>query len=125
MTAVGQDVEIYAGNTERLRFTLQRPDGSALDATGIHARWMVGKTAKARGDDIYIKKSSLTDPGEGGIVLDQGLDGYWTATVLILPDDTVDLAPGNFYHELELFFSTSVITSMTGKFRLISTIVRT
>ena len=59
---------------------------------------MGGPWAKAAGD-IFVEKTN--DPS-GGISIDPQTDGFDYLFVSLLPIDTEDLVPGNYYHEAEI-----------------------
>lgn len=117
MTKKNQNIEHWQGDTHVIRIKVD--DGAEtpgpIDLAGASARWWMGKTEKATGADIYVKKSTALDDG---IVLDgPDGDGFWTVVIGLDPADTVDTPVGKFYHECVVVDAGGDVSHVTiGKF---------
>jgi hypothetical protein len=115
-----QSFELYKSNSRTLSIKLVKSDGTPLDVAASILRYWVGRNNRAKGSDIYIQKFT----GDGSITLAKGVDGFWYASIPLLPDDTENLDGGSFYHELECVDAADhVSTLMTGKFKIVPTII--
>jgi hypothetical protein len=62
--AVNQAITHYQGDSLTITIgPVVDESGAAVDLNGATARWWMGKSAKATGTDVYIKKSSAIDAG--------------------------------------------------------------
>lgn len=85
--------ELYAGDDDRLEFTITQSDGSALDLTNMSIVWQLAD--RAAGPALITKDSA----NAGEIAVVDTVGGRFD--VLLDPADTADLS-GSFYHEVEL-----------------------
>ena len=118
MAATKQDVTMWAGDSFTIRIALLTRTGGplALDPADT-ARWWMGKAPNARGADVHVRKST----GDGITIETDG--GQSVLVVNIDPADTVDVTPGNLYHEAEIIASGRVSTVTVGRFSLIETMI--
>jgi hypothetical protein len=86
-------IEMWSGDTRYIHIPV---DGNA---NGTTADWWMGKSERATGSDVWIKKSS-DNPEQIKITADA--HGRWSIVIKLNPEDTAELRPGNWYHELRL-----------------------
>ncbi len=99
MALKNQDFEMWKGNNKELLFTVE--DVANLD--GSISNWAVSKAGQK--EKLFVK---TVVNSEGKIV-----------TIPVLPEDTEDLPPGNYYHELEIIDGVgSIFTAAIGQMRL-------
>jgi len=125
MPATDQSVEIWAGDSFTIRIPILDANGAKVDlASAQSAKWWMGKSAKAIGTDVYLKKA-LTS----GVVLDNETDA-WVMVITLNPADTEtgvgsNPKPGTYYHEAEIIDADGNISTVTtGQFTIHPTIVR-
>lgn len=107
MPAENQTVTIPAGDSLRIDIPVVGQDGAALLLDGATVAWWVGKSQWSSGDDVLVKKST-----DDGIALSGS-----TASVTILPADTANLPPCDYFHAARVTFPDGkVFTVATGKF---------
>ena len=118
--AVDQTYEIWQGNYDVMRIAVTDGDGGNVNLSSATARWWMGRSAKATGDDIYLQKAT----GGSGIQITNDA-GLYYLEITLEPDDTNELTrTGRFYHEAEVILSGGeVVTVMTGDFVLHPTII--
>lgn len=87
-------VEVPAGDDCQLFFEAREQDGSPMALAGGRARWWMAPSAATRGTSI-VKKDS-----EGGLVTLLVEDDLYVIAVTIEPEDTKDLPPRGYYHEV-------------------------
>jgi hypothetical protein len=88
-----ETIEHWIGDTHVITFPVT---GRKLHDVTVD--WWVGRSETASGDNIWIKKTS-TQPGEITI---SGEQANWMIEITVLPEDTVWLKPGHWYHETRL-----------------------
>lgn len=110
MTIVGQNFDLYLGDTKQIIITAYNEAGGILPLAGYDITWVVYKsTTKA----IVLTKTlgagiTVPTPSNGEIVID------------ILPVDTMNLIPNTYLHECEISTSpTDVATITTGAVKMI------
>lgn len=113
MTAKNQNFEMFCGDTHELPVTVRDSSGALKDITGAAVAWALAKSVKC--DPEFTKATgsgiALTDPSNG------------LFTVTLNPADTLNLCPGDYYHEAEVTDSSGrVVTVMTGRVRLLPSI---
>jgi hypothetical protein len=105
MSAVDQDFSLYRGESRILFVDLNLDDGTDLDLTGATLEWCVGKSASTLAADAVIRKAS----GSGISIVESGIN------IQLQSDDTADLVPGYYAHELKIFSADgSVSTACVG-----------
>ena len=105
MTAIAQNVTMYAGDHKNLVVTVTNAAGAAVNLTGATIRWVLAKSA---GSAVVVDKST----GGHGITITPGTGGVFT--VALVPADTEGLL-GVYYHEASVVDTLSnVITVLTG-----------
>jgi hypothetical protein len=93
---------MYIGESKTVFIKLENEDGTAFDPSGCTMEWWLAKTAYS--DSILDK--NLTS----GLVLEPG-----GVNVILDSDDTYDLKPELYYHELKVYLgSTGVSVSTIG-----------
>lgn len=107
MPAVNQNFDHWRGDSKHISIPVKDEDGTAIDLTGGSARWWLGKSASATGSGVLVKKSS-----GAGLTLSQ-VNGFWTALVVLDPEDTQALRPGSYYHELEIIDADGAVSTVT------------
>lgn len=113
-----QNFSMRAGDDMLLRVTVAAD--VALTLTGATVRWWMAKTVKKRGDQVQLKKSSLS---AGGIEITNESERIFEIT--LLQGDTLDVKPGEYYHEAEIETSVGAIaTVMFGTMTLEDALVR-
>jgi hypothetical protein len=94
MSKRNQNFSLYAGESPLIFIELDNPDGTPFDPSSSTMHWWAAKTNHEASADVLIKKSL----GSGlTVVPSSGVNLKLSAT------DTVNLAPGYYYHELKLF----------------------
>jgi hypothetical protein len=114
MAETRQDVKMWAGDSFTIRIALLDRDGDGLLLPpGSSARWWAGKSPRARGADVYVRKST-----DSGIVIESA-GSQSTLVVTLDPADTENVAPGNLYHEAEIIDDAGKVSTVTvGRFAL-------
>lgn len=82
------DFEMHQGTYRRLTITVSGDDGSPMDLTGCSASWSVGGAELEKSSDV----GSI-------LVLDQAVQ-KGGCQFEIVSDDTVDVPPGRYFHQL-------------------------
>jgi hypothetical protein len=102
MTEVKQSFEVYIGDTKAVTVTVKDEDADILNLTGYTCNWVMYD-----GDgDIVLTKTlstglSVPTPSNGQVV------------ILLEPEDTEDLEPDTYYHELEITSSDGDVSTVT------------
>ena len=114
---------IYAGNKRILRYTIANLDASgspALDLTPFELRWALSQS-DALGNYSTTPVLEKTTTG-GGIVKTDASNGECEVT--LVSADTVALAAGIYYFELEVVDGSSeVVTVATGTITILADVV--
>ena len=114
---------MYAGNKRIFRFTVTNPDASgspALDLTPFELRWALSQS-DALGNYSTTPVLEKTTTG-GGIVKTDASNGECEVT--LVSADTVALAAGIYYFELEVVDGSSeVVTVATGTITILADVV--
>jgi hypothetical protein len=115
MPAIGQTITHWQGDTRTISIgPVVDENGTLIDLTSAEARWWMGRSAKATGSDIFIMKKS----GGQGITFNN-TGGSWFVLVSLVPADTENVPPGNWYHECEVIDQFNNVARVTiGKFKL-------
>jgi len=105
MTISGQNVTVYAGDTQTVAVQLTDANGApfTLSANGT-VKYRVTETSHDSADPEIAKELNA------GILMDQNV-----AEVTLLSADT-NLPPGIYYHEMKIYDLGDVSTAMTGAF---------
>jgi hypothetical protein len=118
------DLEITRGDDETLAILVTDPDAEPandpLDLTGAALTFMVKRRPTDDDDDALLTKVT---PTEIAIDPDQTTN-TGQATIAITPDDTGDLASGNYYWELESLLGGDVKTLASGRIRIAADLIR-
>lgn len=135
--ATEQNFTIDAGDTATIYVPITDGNGGYVDLTGTQrARWWLGKTAKATGTDVYLKKdSNSTMLCDDGVVRNQvEVEAFetdkWRLVIHLKGADTETGVtaipkPGDYYHEAEIIDALgNIATVMTGICTVEATIVR-
>jgi hypothetical protein len=85
---------LKAGDTRSYRVRLALPNGDPYDMTGGSARFVITKSERSLAT-LVSKSAALTSADEGGKT-------YWFATASLVPADTQDIDPGNYYHAMRV-----------------------
>ena len=102
MTKRNQDFSMFVGESKTIFIALSNEDGSPFDPAGNDFQWRLAKTAHS--DPLITKRL-----GSGLVLVDGGID------VLLASEDTADLRPELYYHELQIRIgSTGLSVSTTG-----------
>lgn len=113
------DFSLHQGDTMRIHFALKRQDGNPLELVGAELRWQASRL-KAPG--VFGSTPLLSKTEQNGIEIDDDLNGL--VTVVLEPQDTINLK-GDFYHELEsLDASGDVATVYTGTFQVKKALIK-
>ena len=86
MTSLGSPIPLVAlvkGTSRLVKIVIRDENGNNFDMTDGRAVFWVGKSVDATGDDIIIEKSSGS-----GITMEADTDGLWTASIVIVPEDS-------------------------------------
>ena len=118
MTEIAQNDILWAGDNRTYVITVHDQQGQAIDLTGATAFWRLAKSAKAAAD--LVSKASAT----GGIVLDE-VGGTWRLSVFLDHADTVNIPPGEYYHEARVILDSKLYTVAVGMVEIKSTLSRT
>ena len=104
MTEVNQNFTMYAGDSKVLLYTIKGDSGETLDVTTLTSAQFVIKQYP----DSSVKLLDKDFP-DSGVGISNGPEGI--ISVSLVPADTKDLNPGEYYHELRivLFGSTSTV----------------
>jgi len=106
MAVIDQDVDLWAGDTTKLVFTVS---GTLTAPT---AEWVLAPSAYSA---AVLTKSGVSMAQSGGA---------WVATVSLYEADTEGLAPGDYYHELRVVDGGAPWTVATGCFHLYPSVAR-
>lgn len=87
MALISQNIDVYAGDSKLLQVTVTDEAGNALDISGCTIKWAI-----VRGRTKMVEKISPNN-----ITLDDPSNGVYS--IKVVPNDTVDLPPGTYYHE--------------------------
>lgn len=106
MTRVAQDVDMIAGDTLNLNVTIyDGVTGANKSIANATIKWVLYDEAT---DTAALNKTLAS-----GITITNGLLGQ--CTIALLPANTVSLAPGVYYHEVEVTDEAgNVSTVLTG-----------
>ena len=122
MPATNQDITHWEGDSAVITIPITDGEGAAIDLSGATARWWMGKSVLAAGDDVYVQKS--TDMGGGIEIVQDTPTDIGSLNIVLDADDTEGIKAGTYYHEAEIVIGLTVSTVATGKFKIISTMVR-
>ena len=89
MTRRNQNFGMHIGETKTVFIALTNEDGSAFDPVGCTFKWWLAKTSQS---DALVQKLL-----GAGLVLGAG-----GINVLLASEDTYDLRPAIYYHELKI-----------------------
>lgn len=103
MTATGQDVTMWAGDTKALVFTITDGAGVAINLSGSTVHWIMQHSLT---DSVALLEKHVGS----GITLTDAEAGILTVT--LAAKDTEGLAGGNYYHELEITDSSGDISTV-------------
>jgi len=107
------DFQIYQGDSKTLSVTVQDSDGDAVVITSATIKW---QASKSKGKTADISKTT-----SAGISITDGPNGVFEIT--LAGSDTESLT-GEFYHEAEVIFSDSTIsTVLVGRMRIIPVLI--
>ena len=120
MTAINQNITIYAGDYLEIEIPVLNPTGGSINPVGAAAKYMVAKDLSA--PVPLISKHS----GDGITVSTDGPGGTMLLTIVLEPDDTADMADwGSYYHEVEIRDSEDrPFTVMTGVLTVMPAIIK-
>jgi hypothetical protein len=79
----------------------------------------MGKTASAKGSNIYLQKTV----GSGLTITNPGAGQEWDLVITLVKADTENLRAGSYYHELEITIGGRDTTVCTGPFVLNQTLI--
>jgi hypothetical protein len=122
MVATAQNFSIPAGNTRTLEFLVTVTDYEFDESAAVCEWRMADSTQPTTEDQIRISKSS-EDPG--GYVRLVREAGDLKLYVDLLPEDTIDLTPGKFYHEAQVKVSGELRDTIAmGSVTVLPTFIR-
>jgi len=98
MTEQSQDFEIWTGEYKEITIAVLDTAGNAADLTAATARWVLKKRPDGSMPALVSKSHE-----HGAEVLMPETDGK--VKIVLDSADTVDLAPGTYYHETEVLDS--------------------
>lgn len=102
MTEVKQSFEVYVGDTKAVTITIKDENLEILNLAGYTFNWVM---YDSDGDIILTKTLadglSVPTPSNGGVV------------ILLEPEDTIDLDPDIYYHEMEITSSDGDVSTVT------------
>ena len=107
MSVPDQNFSIFRGESRNLFIDINTDDGQDFDLTNATLQWWVGRSAATlkNDDGVVIKKAS----GSGISAVESGIN------IELQSDDTADLVPGYYAHELKIFSADgSVSTACVG-----------
>lgn len=102
MTAIGQNFEMFQGDTKRLRVSVTDDNNVAFPLTNCTINWV---TYKQTSKQVVLQKTT----GGGGITVEDESGGI--IVILLEPEDTETLL-GQFTHEGELTDGTGTISTI-------------
>jgi hypothetical protein len=114
MPAEKQDFELWIGNTKKLRIAVKDQSGIPVPVNrpGTKIFWKLQRKPNSTTEtDIYIRKNNQTP--DGGIGPGQADHEFLVA---ILPEDSLKLRPGDYYHQADVVDpegNTSTVTTGT------------
>lgn len=112
MAARNQRVELYAGDTKRIRIKLVDEKGTAIVFADPSAIWSVRPSA--RSTTKLIERAAI-----GSNFFFEQVDGVTYLVIQLNEDDTINVAPGAYYHEATIFEGPTRYTTLTGPFDII------
>lgn len=115
MTKRAQNYEMHAGETIDLAVVvIDKATRGRKNLAGATIKWVLYDEV---GESAVLSKSTET---VGEITDVDGLNGLFT--VALLPADTIDVAPGTYYHESEVVDSGgSASVVFTGQVKIFAT----
>jgi hypothetical protein len=119
MPATNQTITLWRGDDLVITIPVRDKSEAFVNLSGAGARWWMGKTANAKGSNIFLQKSvgsgiEITNPGSGQ---------EWDLVITITKADTENLRVGTFYHEAEITIGGRDATVCTGPFILNQTLI--
>lgn len=117
MTKVNQDFTIRRGESRTIFVDVDQVNGQPFNPTGATFQWWAAKSAAslATGDGVFIKKGSVGSGLSGVTVANNEQSQPIGVNIELEKDDTKNLSPNYYYHELKVFLSDGdVSTAMTG-----------
>jgi len=96
-----QNFSMRVGESRLVFFELDVSDGSPFNTAGSSMQWWLSKTPFSMGTDVLVKKTSAS----GIAIVTNGIN------VTLTSDDTDDLDPGYYYHELKVFLPGGGLSS--------------
>ncbi len=105
MTATEQNVTMYRGDTAIITVTVTDSDNEDV------AKNLIGCTARYIATSRGVAAITKTSVDDGGIVLTTPASGILTIT--LDPEDTADLEPGLYEHEVEITDGDGNVSTVT------------
>lgn len=106
-----QNVEIAAGETQKLVITISSEDASPVDLTGAAAEWNLTKHARASAPLL-----TKTTVGGGGLNI-VNTAGVWTLELTLSAAETLALKPGTYWHDAAIRSGAGAVSEvMSGAF---------
>jgi len=113
MTAKNQNAEVYAGDYVEIELPVRDPSGESISATGLTARYKA----------TYASTTAINKSPEDIDITTK--DGTAYLKITLLPEDTENLPPRAYYHEIEVVDSIErPFTVMTGTLIIRKTIIK-
>jgi hypothetical protein len=115
MTIENDLIEMYKGDTKKLRFFIHDENGVAVDLTGSSIKWEMSRKASSV---TLISKAT----GGGGIDFTNPAGGFFIVT--LDPSDTSELKARTYYHEAEMIDGSGIVATVAvGSIKLIEDLI--
>ena len=102
MSKRNQDFDLYSGEAKTIFIKLDNADGTPFDPAGTAMEWWLAKTSHS---DKTVAKSLIS----GGILIVAG-----GVNVVLTSEDTYDLKPEIWYHELQIVKAGAMSVACVG-----------
>jgi hypothetical protein len=100
MPATGQNIEIWQGDSHTIKAAILSRSGVPVAIPGASAAYRISPPPSSNSRQAFVTK--LTG-GSGGIDMSfENSTKTYYATIVLAPEDTAMVPPGNWYHELEI-----------------------
>jgi hypothetical protein len=113
MAKRNQKIELWAGDTPTIHIRLFDEQDQPAQLGDPSAIWSVRRTAKPD-SEIIVSRSE----DDLSFVF---YDGFWHLVIQMAEEDTLNMAPGVYYHEATVFDGDVRATTTVGPFAVLAT----